>query len=95
MNGSIGTLADIFSFAQKPIVPTYSEMHWAEFYRENANRGGYDTVIFDRLIMDESDPRVVMEATARSYASRAGYDAFRMVRGDFTRFHFVSQYVAV
>jgi hypothetical protein len=94
MNGSIGTLGDIFSFARKPIVPTYSEMHWVEFYRENANRGGYDTVIFDRLIMDENDPRVVMEATARSYASRAGYDAFRLVRGDFTRFHYVSQHVA-
>jgi hypothetical protein len=85
---------NIFSFAQKPIVPAYSEMHWAEFYRENAKRGGYDTVIFDRLIMDDADPRVVMEATARSYSERQGYDAFRLVRGDFTRFHYVSQHVA-
>ena len=73
----------------------YSEMHWVEFYRENAKRGGYDTVIFDRLIMDGSDSLTVMKATARSYASRAGYDAFRLIRGDFTRFYYVTSHVAI
>lgn len=82
-------------FATKAIVPALSEMHWAEFYRKNAKLGSYDTVIFDRLIMDGNDPLAVMTATARSYASRAGYGAFRLVRGDFTRFHYVSPHVAV